>query len=169
MKNLFIICALAIAPALFANERADVNVVFHNFPWGTSMEEFTARVGRPAHVEEYDGLQSLVYDNIIVSGYPAFMIVYFSENGLEGGTYYFHTFSFEELTKCYISVQNELLALYGSTTLSTTDGTFREMRPYETVWDLPGGYVYLKVNTRENEPVMLWYSSPALTSKIKGS
>ena len=158
-----------IAPALYADE-ADINVVFHNFPWGTSMEEFTARMGRPVYVEEYDGLQSLVYDNIMVSGYPVFMLAYFSGNGLEGGTYYFHTFSFDELTQCFIKVQRELLALYGPTTVSTTfsDGIFREMRPYETIWDLPGGYVYLKVNTRENEPVMLWYSSPSLTKKIMG-
>jgi hypothetical protein len=162
---------MVIAPALYADEMADINVVFHNFPWGTSMEEFTAKMGRPAYVDEYDGLQSLVYDNIVVSGYPVFMLVYFSENGLEGGTYYFHTFSFDELTQCFINVQKELLALYGSTTVSTTfqEETFREMRPYENIWDLPGGYVYLKVNTRENEPVMLWYSSPALTNKIKES
>ena len=161
---------LAIAPALFANE-ADVSVVFHNFPWGTSMEEFTARVGRPAYVEEYNGLQSLVYDDIMVSGFPAFMLVYFSENGLEGGTYYFNTFSFDELTQCYMGVQKELLERYGPTRIITTlqNGSFREMRPYITIWDLPGGYICLRVNTRENEPVMLWYSSPEFTSIIMGS
>jgi len=170
IKNLLLICALVIAPALFANE-ADINVVFHSFPWGTSMEEFTARMGKPAYVEEYDGLQSLVYDNITVSGYPVFMLAYFSGNGLEGGTYYFNTFSFNELTKCFNDVQKELLALYGPASLTTTfpDGTFREMRPYGTIWNLPGGLVYLKVNTRENEPVMLCFYSPTLAGEIMGS
>jgi hypothetical protein len=131
------------------------------------MEEFTAKMGKPAHVDEYNGLQSLVYDNIKVSGYPVFMLAYFSKDGLEGGTYYFHTFSLEELMKCYTTVQKELLELYGSTDLR--EGIIKEMRPYETVWNLPGGYVYLKVNTRQNEPVTLWYSSPALTKKMFGN
>ena len=141
---------------------------FHSFSWGTRLEEFTAKIGKPAYVEENNGLKSLVYDNIEVSGYPVFMLVYFSENGLEGGSYYFHTFSFDELKKCYTDVQKELLTLYGSTTLSTTDGIFKELRPYVNVWDMPDGYVCLRVNTRENEPVTLWYSSPALTKKILG-
>ena len=159
-----------IAPALYANE-ADVSVVFHSFPWGTSMQEFTAKMGSPVYVEEDNGLQSLVYDNLIVSGYPVFMLAYFSENGLEGGTYYFNTFSFDELTQCYMSVQKELIGLYGATTISTTlqNGSFREMRPYITIWDLPGGYICLRVNTRENEAVSLWYSSPSLISRIEGS
>ena len=95
------------------------------------------------------------------------MLAYFSQNGLEGGTYYFHTFSLDELIKCYTDVQKELLERYGPTTLR--DGIIREMRPYETSWNLPGGYVYLKVNTRQNEPVTLWYSSPALTRRLTGS
>ena len=169
IKKLFIICALVIAPALYAGDDANTSVEFdfHNFPWGTSMEKFTAKMGKPAYVEEYDGLQSLVYDDIEVLGYPVFMLVYFSGSGLEGGTYYFHTFSLDELMQCYKDVQKELLKQYGNTVLR--EGIIREMRPYETVWDLPGGYVYLKVNTRQNEPVMLWYSSPALTKKIMRS
>jgi len=164
-----IVFALLIAPALYAQVETsfEVNVVFHNFPWGTSLQEFTAKVGNPAHVEEIDGLRSLVYDNIQVSGYPVFMLAYFSQNGLEGGTYYFHTFSLDELMKCYSDVQKELLDLYGPTKLR--DGIIREMRPYETSWNLPGGYVYLKVNTRQNEPVTLWYSSPAFTRRLTGS
>ena len=142
-------------------------MVFHNFPWGTSIQEFTAKVGKPGLKEEYNGLTSLVYENIQISGYPVFMLVYFSRNGLEGGTYYFHTFSLDELMKCYTDVQKELLAKYGPTQLC--DGIIREMRPYETSWHLKGGYVYLKVNTRHNEPVTLWYSSPALTSQLTGS
>jgi len=167
IKKLIIICALVIAPALYAEAGVDVEVGFHDFSWGTSIEQFTAKMGKPAHVDKYDGLQSLVYDNLIVSGYPAFMLVYFSKDGLEGGTYYFHTFSLDELMQCYKDVQKELLGRYGPTILC--DGIIREMRPYESSWNLESGYVYLKVNTRQNEPVTLWYSSPALTKKIIGS
>jgi hypothetical protein len=95
------------------------------------------------------------------------MVVYFSKNGLEGGTYYFHTFSLDELMQCYKDVQKELLEKYGPTVLC--DGIIKEMRPYETSWNLKNGYVYLKVNTRQNEPVTLWYSSPYLTKKLMGS
>jgi len=164
-----IIIALLITTALYAQseDSFEVNVTFHNFSWGTSLQEFTARMGNPAHVEEIDGLRSLVYDNIQVSGYPVFLLAYFSQNGLEGGTYYFHTFNLDELMKCYSDIQKELLERYGPTSLR--DGIIREMRPYETSWNLPGGYVYLKVNTRQNEPVTLWYSSPALTRRLTGS
>ncbi|MDR1840101.1 MAG: hypothetical protein LBQ93_11025 [Treponema sp.] len=161
MKKLFFICMLLITAALFAQE---TNVVFHGFPWGTSRQEFIAKMGNPVHVDEFNGLQSLIYDSIIVSGYPAFMLAYFSQNGLEGGTYYFHTFSLDELMKCYTDVQKELLEKYGPTNLR--DGIIKEMRPYETSWNLSTGYVYLKVNTRQNEPVTLWFSSPALTRRL---
>jgi hypothetical protein len=156
---------LVISPALYADE--EPAVVFHDFSWGTKLEVFTAKVGRPANTEEVDGLKSLLYDNLTISGYPAFMIVYFSQNGLEGGTYYFHTFNLDELMQCYKDVQKELLEKYGPTILC--DGIIREMRPYETSWNLKDGYVYLKVNTRRNEPVTLWYSSPYLTRKLLGS
>ena len=98
VKKLIVICALTIAPALFAQENTDV--VFHDFPWGTTLEEFTTKVGKPVSMEEVNGLKSLVYDNLIISGYQAFMLVYFSKNGLEGGTYYFHTFNMDELMQC---------------------------------------------------------------------
>jgi len=149
---------------LYASD--DIEVVFHNFHWGTSLREFTARMGEPAHIDEIDGLQSLVYDNLIVSGYQAFMVAYFSQNGLEGGTYYFNTFSLDELMQCYTNVQNELVEQYGPTLLF--DRIIKEMRPYETSWRLKNGYIYLNVNTRRNEPVTLWYSSPALTQKVLG-
>jgi hypothetical protein len=165
IKKLLIILALAIAPALYAED--DVDVAFHNFAWGTSRDAFTAKMGKPVHTDEINGLQSLVYDNLIVSGYPAFMVAYFSKNGLEGGTYYFHTFSLDELMKCYTDVQKELTEKYGPTRLR--DEIIKEMRPYETSWDLKSGYIYLKVNTRRNEPVTLWYSSPALTKQMFGS
>jgi hypothetical protein len=159
-----VICALAFAPALYAQEEA---VDFHGFPWGTSMDAFVKKMGKPAHTDEINGLKSLVYDGLIVSGYPAFMLVYFSNKGLEGGTYYFHTHNLEQLMQCYTDVQAELTEKYGPTLLS--DGIIKEMRPYETSWNLKTGYVYLKVNTRRNEPVTLWYSSPELTKKLFGS
>ena len=144
-----------------------MEIGFHNFSWGTSMEEFTRRMGNPGHIDEIEGLRSLVYSGLIVSGYPAFMVAYFSTNGLEGGTYYFHTHNLDELMKCYTDVQRELMDRFGPTVLA--DGIIREMRPYETAWDMKNGYVYLKVNTRQNEPVTLWFSSPYLTRKLMGS
>jgi len=164
-KLLIFISALLVTTALFA--QSGTSVSFHNFPWGTSMEVFKAGMGNPVHVDEFDGLESLVYENIYVSGYRAFMVVYFSQNGLEGGTYYFDTIDFEELLSCYANIQRELVERYGETLLYET--LLREMRAYETAWNLPGGYVYLRVNTRLNEPVTLWYSSPALTRMLRGS
>jgi hypothetical protein len=154
---------LVTTSALFAAE----DVSFHNFPWGTSLEDFTAKVGKPAATEDHNGLKSLVYDNIEVSGYPVFMLVYFSNNGLEGGTYYFNTSSLDQLMKCYTDMQKKLLGQYGSTQLC--DPITRERRPYESSWNLTSGFVYLKVNTRENDPVTLWYSSPTLTKQLTGS
>jgi hypothetical protein len=142
-------------------------VVFRGFAWGTAMAEFTAKMGQPIAQEERDGLVSLVYENIMVDGYTAYMVVYFSRAGLEGGTYYFLTRDLDDLMRCYTETQKRLLAQYGPTTLC--DGIIREMRPYETSWNLAGGYVYLKVNTRLGEPVTLWYSSPELTKKLFGS
>ncbi|GHV94846.1 hypothetical protein AGMMS50293_11660 [Spirochaetia bacterium] len=132
------------------------------------MEEFTVRMGKqPISREEVDGLVSLAYENIEVSGFTTYMIVYFSKTGLEGGTYYFLTKDLDELMKCYLDIQKQLVNQYGPTVLM--DGIIREMRPYETSWNLESGYIYLKVNTRKNEPVTLWYSSPALTKRLLGS
>jgi len=164
IKKLLLIFTLVISPALYASE--EVEVLFHDFRWGTKMEDFTKKMGKPAYTEEVDDLKSLVYDKLVISGYQAFMVVYFSKNGLEGGTYYFNTFSLDELIKCYKDMQKELLGKYGPTVLC--DGIIKEMRPYETSWNLKNGYVYLKVNTRRNEPVTLWYSSPYLTKKLTG-
>jgi hypothetical protein len=124
-------------------------------------------MGNPAHTDDINGLRSLVYDNLVVSGYPAFMVAYFSKDGLEGGTYYFHTFSLDELMQCYTIVQKELLNKFGPTRLCHP--ILRELFPYESSWDLSTGYIHLKVDTRKNEPVTLWYSSPALTRIITGS
>jgi hypothetical protein len=146
---------------------AETSVEFRGFPWGTGMAEFTGKTGKPIAQEEIDGLVSLVYENIEVSGYTAYMVVYFSGAGLEGGTYYFLTKDLDELMKCYQEIQKELLDRYGTANLR--DGIIRERRPYESSWNLESGYVYLKVNTRLNEPVTLWYSSPALTKKLLGT
>ncbi|MCL2068044.1 MAG: hypothetical protein FWG99_11355 [Treponema sp.] len=154
---------LFAAAALYANE----SVVFHNFPWGTSIEEFTARMGNPVHQEKVNDLSSLIYENVQVSGYSVYMMAYFSANGLEGGTYYFLTNSFDELIKCYADMQTLLIERFGQTLLC--DLIIREMRLYETSWNMDSGYVHLKVNTRFNEPVTLWYSSPELTRKLTGS
>jgi len=168
-KTLFIIFALLIATALYAQTdvRVETVVSFHNFPWGTSMQEFKAKMGEPVNVETNNGFQSLLYDNIQISGYPVFMLAYFSRNGLEGGTYYFNTFSLDELMKCYTDVQNELLEKFGPTPICYP--ILKEAFPYITYWDLRNGYVQLRVDTRRNEPVTLWYSSPGLTEIVFGS
>ncbi len=159
-----------IAPVLYAQEAAvkeEITIVFHGSPWGTSEEEFTAKMGRnPAHIDEVNGLKSLVFDKLIVSGFQAFMVAFFSPDGLEGGAYYFNTFSNEERTKCYNDVQKELFEKYGEAQLY--DKIYRETAVYMSSWDLAGGYVQLKIDTRRNDPVTLWYSSPMLTKKITG-
>jgi hypothetical protein len=186
IKKFVVIALSLVVPALFADEvpfphalpapRAampgpktpspDTVVQFRGFPWGTSMADFIAKAGKPVHQDEIGGLRSLVYENIEVSGYTTFMVVYFSRTGLEGGTYYFLTANLDELMKCYTEVQKELLGRFGPTYLC--DGIIREMRPYETSWNMKSGYVYLKVNTRQGDPVTLWYSSPSLTQKLFG-
>lgn len=142
----------------------ETNVMFHGFDWGTGLEEFTQKMGKPISRETVNGLVSLVYENIKVSGYTTYMLAYFSKNGLEGGTYYFITHDLDELMKCYREVQQQMRDTYGPTTLY--EGIIREYRPYESSWDLTGGFVHLKVNTRQGDPVTLWFSSPALTKKI---
>jgi len=164
---LLLFIVLLISTALYAQE-AGKNIIFHGFPWGTSLQEFKAKMGEPVHVETNNGLQSMIYENIRMSGYNAFMIAYFSRNGLEGGTYYFNTISVDEQMKCYSDLQIELRESYGPTLLY--EELLREMRPYETSWNLPTGYIYLKINTRWlNEPVTLWFSSPELTRQLRGS
>ena len=164
IKKIILTCLLAAFVTL--HTAGAVEVRFHGFSWGTSMDDFIAQMGPPVHVDEVNGFQSLLYDNLIVSGYQAFMVAFFSENGLEGGVYYFLTFSLEELMQCYRDIQSKLLARYGPAQIQ--DIIFREMRPFESVWHLENGHIFLNVNTRRNEPVTLWYSSPALTRIILG-
>ena len=151
---------------IYAQEQAVVT--FHNFTWGTSLRDFKAKMGEPVHTEEVNGLQSLVYENVRVATYRAYMIAYFSKKGLEGGTYYFNTIAPGELMQCYTDMQIELKEKYGPTLLYEV--ILREMRPYETSWNLPSGYILLKINTRWwNEPVSLWISSPELTKTLIGA
>ena len=168
-KLLLIIFVLLISTALFAED--EVTVTFHNFPWGTSMETFTARVGNPVHTEEFNGFHSLVFENISLAGYRAFMVAYFSRNGLEGGAYYFDTLGLEELMMCYIAVQRELVAQFDfppPAPAGRYEELLVEMRVYESAWMLPTGYIHLKVNTRTSDPVTLWISFPTLTAMLDG-
>ncbi|MCL2801349.1 MAG: hypothetical protein FWD28_06290 [Treponema sp.] len=167
---LAVLIATALTAALYAED--DVTIKFHNFTWGTTIDSFRARMGNPVHVEEMNGFQSLVYENIPMAGYRAFMVVYFSRNGLEGGAYYFDTNNLEELMMCYAAVQKELVTLFGPTPPAPAgrfEELMREMRPYESCWNLSSGYVHLKVNTRTNDPVTLWISGPSMTKMFDGS
>jgi len=174
MKKLpLLILTLLIAAVIPASLCAQnpVNVVFHNFAWGTSMRDFTARMGTPVHTEEINGFRSLLYTNVPMAGYRTFMVAYFSQNGLEGA-YYFNTNDTEEMMRCYTAVQTELVAQFGRTPpppAGRYEELLREMRVYETCWNLPNGYVHLKVNTRRSDPVTLWISFPALTEMLDGS
>jgi len=151
---IFILMSFILSAFIFAQQSAQdkipAEVTFHNFPWGTSLSDFKAKMGEPASAEINNGLQSLIYDNIRVSGFPVFMLVYFSKNGLEGGTYYFLTYDIDQLMRCYSELRQELRDRFGPTSLY--NGILRELRPYQCVWDLPGGFVHLSVNTRQGEP-----------------
>jgi hypothetical protein len=161
---------LFITTALYAQE--EVTVKLQNFSWGTSIEAFKAKMGNPVHVETFNGFQSLIYENVPVAEYRSYMVVYFSQKGLEGGTYYFDTKNLEELMKCYTAVQNDLITQYGATPPPPSgryEKLLAEMRAYETCWNLPSGYIHLKVNTRRSDPVTLWISFPTLTKILDGS
>ena len=144
----------------------DTNVGFRGFPWGTSMDEVIKKMGRPVSRDEINGLVSLVWENVDVSGFTTYMLAYFSPKGLQGGTYYFITYTMDDIIRCYSGMQKELRERFGPTYLY--DGIIRELRPYESSWELAGGYVYLMVNARLGVPVTLWYSSPELTKQIFG-
>ena len=172
MKKVLLISALVVTAALHAQSNRTAEIGFHNFSWGTSIEIFTARVGNPVHSEEANGFQSLVYENIPMAGYRAFMVAYFSSNGLEGGTYYFNTGNLDESRQCYTAVQSELVAMFGPTPPAPAgryETLLREMRTYVTCWDLPDGYINLTVNTRSGDPVTLWFASPTMTKMLDGS
>jgi len=178
MKKLALVVAIAISaisalPAADKDRKVEdpakyeTNVTFHNFPWGTSMEEVIKKMGHPVSREYVDNdLYSLVWENVEVNGYITYMLCYFNKSGLQGGTYYFLTYTMDELMKCYNDMKQELRNRYGPTVLF--DVITKELRPYECSWNLPGGYVYLKVNTYKDDPVTLWFSSPELTKQLFG-
>ena len=144
----------------------ETNVTFQDFSWGTSMENVIRRMGNPVSREEVDGLVSLVWENVRVNEYTAFMIAYFSPSGLQGGTYFFLTDSRDEIIRCYRTMRDELRIRHGSTYLF--DSIIWDSPPWESSWNLPGGYVYLKASTQRGDPVTLWFSSPYLTAHIFG-
>jgi hypothetical protein len=146
---------------------AETEVTFHGFSWGTSMDDVIQRMGRPVSREERNGLVSLVWEDVEMNGYTTFMLAYFSSSGLQGGTYYFLTYSMDELAQCFTELRQELRASFGPTSYYYS-GIVRELRPYECAWNLAGGYIHLKTNTRQGDPVSLWYSSPELTRQIRG-
>jgi hypothetical protein len=159
---------LAMAGYGFGEEPAiyETDVNFHGFAWGTSMDEVIKKLGKPVSQETVQGLISLVWENVNVSGFTSYMIAYFSPSGLQGGTYYFVTNTMDDIIKCYGTLQRELYNRFGRTTLF--DEIIKELRPYESLWNLPGGYVYLMVNSRLGVPVTLWYTSHELSKKVFG-
>jgi len=130
------------------------------------MEDVIRRMGPPMSRDEINGFVSLVWENIEVSGYMTFMLAYFSDAGLQGGVHYFLTYTMEETIRCYAELQEELLRRYGPTPV--LDTITRELRAYASAWNLPGGLIRLRVNTRQGDPVTLWYSSPKLTRLVRG-
>ena len=168
ISALFFLLLFSAANGTDAEEpaRYETDVSFRGFSWGANIDEVIKKMGKPISREEINGLVSLAWENIDVNGYTTFMIAYFSNSELQGGTYYFLTYNIDELMRCYNEMRTELRDLYGPTYLF--NGILKELRPYECSWHLSGGYVYLKVNTREGEPVTLWYSSPKLTQQLFG-
>ena len=187
IKKLLFIFLLPL-PFLYAGDRDkktdepvvyETDVTFQDFAWGTSMDDVIKKMGRPVSREEVNGLTSLVWENVEINGYKTYMLAYFSKSGLQGGTYYFLTRDMDDLVRCYREQQNELLERYGPTNLqkillgrfdadSLLDPVTKELRPYESTWNLPGGYVHLKVNARQGDPVTLWFCSPELSRQISG-
>jgi hypothetical protein len=151
--------------SVYADEAVkETTVTFQNFPWGTSQEEFIKKIGQPITREEKDGIASLVWENIFVSGYKTYMLAYFTKDGLQGGTYYFITYDPDHLAKCYTDLQQVLRNRYGPTDLYR--GIQKELRDYECLWFVSGNYVHLKVDTRKSEPVKIFYLSPDLAKII---
>ena len=150
---------------------AQNNLTFHGFTWKTSLDTFRARMGNPLLIEESGGFLSLIYENVQYAGNRALLVAYFSDNGLEGGMYYFNTIGLEEIMICYDSAQKEITAQYGlppAPPAGRYEELMREMRAYESCWILPGGYIHLKANTRTGAPVTLWISFPTLTEILDG-
>jgi hypothetical protein len=161
IKKLLLVFLLPLA-SLFADY--ETNVTFQNFPWGTSKEDFIKKMGQPINSEEQDGLSSLIWENVSVNGYKTYMLAYFTKAGLQGGTYYFLTYDMDQLVKCYTEMQQELRNRYGPTNLYR--GIQRELRDYECLWKVSDNYIHLKTNTRNGDPVTVFYLSPELANQI---
>ena len=165
MKKLqILLLTLLMTASLYAQNQTSVR--FESFTWGTSIDTFKTRMGNPAFIDNSGRFQALLYENVPMAGYRAYVIAYFSDNGLEGGIYYFNTANIGEMITCYDSVQKELVTQFGPTPpppAGRYEVLMREMRVYETCWMLTGGYIHLKVNLRTNDPVTLWISFPTLT------
>jgi len=178
MKKLALVVAIAISaisvlPAADKDRKVEdpakyeTNVTFHNFPWGTSMEEVIKKMGKPVSREKINGLDSLVWENVEVKGYITYMLCYFNKSGLQGVTYYFLTYTMDELMQCYTKIRQELFERYGPNW--PFDGITKELRLYKCEWNLPSGFVYLGVDTRKDDhPVTLWFSSPELSKQLFG-
>jgi hypothetical protein len=165
IKKLLLLLLLPLAglsAEVAVNYETEVN--FRGFAWGTKMDDFIKKMGRPVSREKVNGLDSLLWENVEVNGYITYMIAYFSRSGLQGGTYYFVTYTQDEEIACYSQLRQQHLERFGPTRLH--DIMIKELRAYECSWNLPGGYVYLMVNARQGDPVTLWYSSPELTSQM---
>jgi hypothetical protein len=164
IKKLLLLFLLPLA-SVYANEAVyETNITFQNFPWGTSQEEFINKMGQPINRDEQDGIVSLIWENVFVNGYKTYMLAYFTKTGLQGGTYYFLTYDMDQLMRCYTEIQQELRRRYGPTDLFHV--ILKELRPYECLWNVSGNYVHLKTNTRQGEPVTLFYLSPELAKQI---
>ena len=169
IKKLLILIVLLPLTGLYAVEHVyETSVTFHGFSWGTSIEEFVRNAGNPVSQEEANGLVSLLWENIEVHGHITYMLALFSPAGLQGGTYFFIHDTLDELARSYETLRQELLDRFGPTGFFY-DGIIRELRPYDCLWNLTGGVVHLKVNTRSGDPMTLWFSSPELTRLITGN
>jgi len=164
IKKLFLVFLFPLVSVFAKDIVYETNVTFQNFPWGTSQEEFVKKMGQPIHREEADGIASLVWENVFVFGYKTYMLAYFTKSGLQGGTYYFLTYDMDQLKKCYTEMRQELRDKYGPTDLYRE--ILKELRDYECLWELSGNYVHLKTNTRQGEPVTIFYVSPELAGII---
>ncbi|MCL2042815.1 MAG: hypothetical protein FWG89_01610 [Treponema sp.] len=132
------------------------------------MDEVIRTMGNPVSREEANGFISLFWENVEVNGYMTYMLAYFSSDGLQGGTYYYLTRvdDLDELMRCYTEVQNYLRSRYGPTRVFNS--IIRELRPYDSLWNLNSGSIHLKVNTRHADNVTLWFCSPEMTRQMYG-
>jgi len=164
IKKLLLVFLLPLVSAYSGDADIETNVTFQNFRWGTSQDEFIKKLGQPINREEHDGVASLIWENVFVLGYKTYMLAYFTDTGLQGGTYYFLTYDMNQLMKCYTEMGQELRSKYGPA------GLFhpiqKELRNYECLWNVSGNLVHLKTNTRNGEPVTLMYISPELAKQI---